>query len=93
VSVASSIPGKSEILKYFLDHKIPYMENNKKGMKKDDESQEFNKMDILNEFYLNKGLLRSDDALEMRNNYEKKFKDIFCFIQAETDSLDGSENI
>jgi len=69
------------------------MENNKKGMKKDDESQEFNKMDILNEFYLNKGLLRSDDALEMRNNYEKKFKDIFCFIQAETDSLDGSENI
>lgn len=93
VNVAAKIPNKSELLKTFLDRKLPLLVNNKRGIKnkdEDEEKDEFNKMDILYDYYMKTGLLSSKDATQMRGNYEKKFKDIFKFIPAKIESLDAS---
>jgi hypothetical protein len=61
VTVSSLIPDKCEILKTFLDRSIPFLVNNKRGIKKDEDTSEFNKMDILYDFYMRRGLLTLDD--------------------------------
>jgi len=65
VNVAAKIPNKSELLKTFLDRKLPLLVNNKRGIKnkdEDEEKDEFNKMDILYDYYMKTGLLSSKDA-------------------------------